>query len=284
MNPALKILEKTALKKLQKDKTNTNSDNPYRERVPVYKNGKLVKYKTQERPIPAGLSKNDSKILRTVRRRAYRWDMGFRCCCLNFRFGWSVIIGLIPVIGDFADFLMALALIKKASKVDGGLPKRIYSMMFANIMLDFAIGFIPLLGDVADLFYRANTRNAWLLDAYLTEKAKALETGRVQDPETGSIAEITDDLRPAPGDEDLESGVTSAAPVQQLAPVTPAAVTQSGSGRYAPAPASAPVRPSAPVAPVRNLTPPRVPIGGGLPGRSITPKQDPRDYRGSGRR
>ncbi|KAK4167661.1 hypothetical protein QBC43DRAFT_311222 [Cladorrhinum sp. PSN259] len=284
MNPALKIIEKKALKKLGKDKTNTNSDNPYRHKVPVYKNGKLVKYKTEERPIPVGLSKNDAKILRSVRKRAFRWDMGFRCCCTSFRFGWSTIIGLIPVLGDIADLLMALALIKKASKVDGGLPKRLYSMMFANIMLDFAIGFVPVLGDFADMFYRANTRNAWLLDAYLAEKAKALQAGQVQDPETGSIAEITDDLRPAPGDEDLETGVASAAPAQQLPPVTPAIVTQSGSGRYAPGPASAPPRPSAPAAPVRNLTPPRAPIGGGLPGRSITPKQDPRDYRGSARR
>ncbi|KAK4465753.1 hypothetical protein QBC42DRAFT_260880 [Cladorrhinum samala] len=286
MNPALKILEKKALKKLGKDKTNTNSDNPYYEKVPVYKNGKLVKYKTQERPIPVGLSKNDAKILKSVRRRAYRWDMGFRFCCFNIRFGWSFIIGLIPVIGDFADFLMALALIKKASKVDGGLPKRLYSMMFANIMLDFAIGFIPVLGDFADMFYRANTKNAWLLDAYLAEKAKALQTGQVQDPETGSIAEITEDLRPTPGDEDLESGVISTAPAQQpLAPVAPAAAP-SGPARHGPAsaPINNPGRPSGPIAPVRNLTPPRAPIGGGLPGRSITPKQDPRDYRGNSRR
>ena len=181
---------------------------------------------------------------------------------------------------------MALALIKKASKVDGGLPKRLYSMMFANIMLDFAIGFIPVLGDFADMFYRANTKNAWLLDAYLAEKAKALQTGQVQDPETGSIAEITEDLRPTPGDEDLESGVISTAPTQQpLAPVAPAAAP-SGPARHGPAsaPINNPGRPSGPIAPVRNLTPPRAPIGGGLPGRSITPKQDPRDYRGNSRR
>ncbi|KAK4200550.1 hypothetical protein QBC40DRAFT_279865 [Triangularia verruculosa] len=284
MNVAIKILEKKALKKLGKDKTNTNSENPYLEKVPVYKNGKIAKYKTQERPIPQGLSKNDAKILRKVRRRAYRWDMGFSCCCIPIRFGWAAIIGLLPVIGDFADFLMALALIKKASKVDGGLPKRLYGMMFTNIMLDFAIGFVPLIGDIADVFYRANTKNAWLLDAYLAEKAKALQAGVVQDPETGSIVEIPDELAGAEGDRDVETGVTRVGTMPSLA--TPAAVTPARSARQAGGPtgntAAAPQ--SAPVAPVRNLTPPRAPTGGGLPGRQITPKQDPRDNRGKGGR
>lgn len=184
-------------------------------------------------------------------------------------------------IGDFADFLMALALIKKASKVDGGLPKRLYGMMFTNIMLDLAIGFIPLIGDIADVFYRANTKNAWLLDAFLTEKAKALQAGVVQDPETGSIVEMPDELAGAEGDRDVETGVTRAGTMPSLA--TPAAVTPARSGRQTGDVTVA--LQSAPVAPVRNLTPPRAPIGGGLPGRQITPKQDPRDNRGkAGRR
>lgn len=65
--------------------------------MPVTKNGRVVKHKMQERPIPAGLSRNDAKILRRVRKRAYRWDMGFRCCCCSLKFGWSSVIGLIPV-------------------------------------------------------------------------------------------------------------------------------------------------------------------------------------------
>lgn len=286
MNVAVKILEKKALKKLGKDKRNTNSENPYNERVPIYKGNKIVKWRTQERAIPAGLSKNDATILRKVRKRAYRWDQGFRCCCLNIRFGWSAIIGLLPVIGDAVDLLMALSLIKKAAKVDGGLPKRLYGMMFTNIMLDFAIGFIPLLGDFADVFFRANTRNAWLLDAYLAEKAKALQAGVVQDPDTGSIVQMPEELQVAPGDRDLESGVTSVAAsnVQGPTPMTPA-VTASHPVRHAPAGNMSGPPQNPPAAPVRKLTPPRAPIGGGLPGRQITPqanKQDPRDNRAQG--
>ncbi|KAK4242461.1 hypothetical protein C8A03DRAFT_11378 [Achaetomium macrosporum] len=265
---AIKILEKRALGKLQSEKRSTNSDNPYEHRVPVFKNGKCVGHKTEKRPIPEGLSRNDAKILKKVRKRAYRWDMGFHCCCFGFRFGWSSIIGLFPVIGDFADLFMALALIKKASKVDGGLPKRLYSMMFTNIMIDFACGFIPILGDIADLFYRANTRNAWLLDAYLTEKAKALREGAIEDPDGGSKVRVPPELQVAPEDRDLEEGigpVTVAEPTPVPPAVTPAR-TPAPMGTMAPS--------SRTPTPGRNLTGQRTP---GLPGRQI---KDPRDRKG----
>lgn len=69
-----------------------------------------------------------------------------------------------------------------------------YGRMMWNIMLDFGIGLIPIVGDLADALYRANTRNAWLLDAYLTEKAAALKNGKVQDPDTGSTVAVTEEI------------------------------------------------------------------------------------------
>ncbi len=59
-------------------------------------------------------------------------------------------------------------------------------MMF-NIALDFGVGLIPILGDVADAIYRANTRNAWLLEAYLAKKAEAQRIGSVEDEKLGTI-------------------------------------------------------------------------------------------------
>ncbi|KAA8633314.1 hypothetical protein SMACR_02162 [Sordaria macrospora] len=191
MNALISILGKRALKSLDTDKIKPNSDNPYEERVPVYKNGQVVKYRTQERPIPAELSSNDQAILKKVRKRAYKWDQGFKFCCVPVRFGWSFFIGLIPIFGDFADALMALWLVKKASKVDGGLPATLYAKMISNIVFDFAIGLIPIIGDLADAVYRANTRNAWLLHVYLMEKAEAVRNGRVSDPETGETIHLT---------------------------------------------------------------------------------------------
>lgn len=186
MDAVVSILGKKALGNYKK-KHNANSDNIRYERVPVHnKRGEVVKHKEVERGLPEELSQNDQKILKKVRRKAYRWDQGFRICCSRFRFGWSAIIGLIPVVGDVIEILISLSLINAAAKIDGGLPHMLRARMMSNIMMDFAIGFIPLLGDVGDVFFRANTRNAWLLDAYLSEKAKAIREGQVRDPDSGS--------------------------------------------------------------------------------------------------
>lgn len=87
-----------------------------------------------------------------------------------------------------------MTVIRKASRVDGGLPKRMYSLMLFYIALDFAIGFIPILGDLVDMGYRANTRNAWLLDAYLDEKAKALRRGVIVDPDDGEKIAVPSEM------------------------------------------------------------------------------------------
>ena len=48
-----------------------------------------------------GLSKRDAKILKSVQRRAHYLDKGFSICGL--RFGWTFIIGIIPMAGDITD-------------------------------------------------------------------------------------------------------------------------------------------------------------------------------------
>lgn len=196
MNAVVAILGKKALGRLKEKDVDTNSENPYMEKVPVTnQRGEIVKYKERERPIPEGLSANDAAILKKVRRKAYKWDMSFRFCCLRTRFGWSFIIGLLPFIGDFADLLIGLYIVKSCNKIDGGLPKTLNGRMMWNILLDFGIGLVPFVGDLADALYRANTRNAWLLDAYLTEKANALKDGKVQDPDEGTTIAVPQELR-----------------------------------------------------------------------------------------
>jgi hypothetical protein len=61
--------------------------------------------------------------------------------------------------------------LRECKKVDGGLPGRISFMMLLNIIIDLAIGFVPLVGDLADAIYKCNTRNAILLEKHLRDKA-----------------------------------------------------------------------------------------------------------------
>ena len=65
---------------------------------------------------------------------------------------------------------------------NAGLPASLRSRMIFNIVFDFALGLVPLLGDVADAFYRANTRNAALLYSHL----KARGAARIAEDEKSS--------------------------------------------------------------------------------------------------
>ena len=94
----------------------------------------------------------------------------------GIRFGWSSIIGFIPAIGDFIDIFMALMVINTAMKVSPGKDRdKLRAIMVMNIMIDFAVGLVPFLGDVADALFRANTRNAIALEGMLNNRIIALE-------------------------------------------------------------------------------------------------------------
>jgi hypothetical protein len=66
--------------------------------------------------------------------------------------------------------------LRTCEQVEGGLPADVKSKMYVNIILDFGIGLCPIIGDMADALFRANTRNAVVLEKFLRAKgAKNLE-------------------------------------------------------------------------------------------------------------
>jgi len=155
-------------------KNNFGSDDPYFEQVPATRlDGRPSnKTKKQRKALPAGISEHDGKVLTKVKRRAYRLDMSLFNCC-GIRFGWSSVIGIIPGIGDVIDAFMAIMVLRTCQQVEGGLPKEVQSKMMFNIVLDFAVGLVPFLGDIADAVFRANTRNAVELEKFLRKKGAA---------------------------------------------------------------------------------------------------------------
>lgn len=83
-----------------------------------------------------------------------------------------LIFHLSTSIGDVIDLLLAYRVVTSCCSIEGGLPESLKYRMFFNILLDFGIGLIPFVGDIADAVFRANTRNAWLLEEYLIKKAE----------------------------------------------------------------------------------------------------------------
>ena len=72
---------------------------------------------TTQRDLPPGLSERDARILRAVQNRAYRLDRGFSI--LGFRFGWTALVGVVPVVGDLTAAAVSYVLVvKKARKAE----------------------------------------------------------------------------------------------------------------------------------------------------------------------
>ncbi|KAF8589011.1 hypothetical protein K439DRAFT_1658158 [Ramaria rubella] len=143
------------------------------------KKGKLKKRK---RELPPGLSTRDAKILQKVKKRAHYLDKGFSIC--GIRFGWTFIIGIIPFAGDAADAWLNYVLVVKKSR-QAELPDWLVRRMLLNNLVSLSVGLIPLAGDVILATYKANSRNAALLEEYLRirgEEYLKAAANRSQDP------------------------------------------------------------------------------------------------------
>ena len=67
---------------------------------------------------------------------------------------------------------MAGMVFRTCLKVDGGLDDKVKAKMWSNIIIDVVIGLVPFLGDFADIFFRANSKNAILLEEFLRKKGE----------------------------------------------------------------------------------------------------------------
>lgn len=86
----------------------------------------------------------------------------------KWRFGLDPILGLFPGLGDFLSMVLSLYLIWIAGKLD--LPGRVISKMIGNIFIDFLLGLPPIVGDLADVAFKANSRNYQLIIRSLKER------------------------------------------------------------------------------------------------------------------
>jgi len=105
--------------------------------------------------------------LKWVERIASIMDDKFRIPGTNFRFGLDPILNLIPFAGDVSGFLVSAVLLYVMAK--NGVSRKVLILMSINIVIDAAVGAIPLLGQISDFYIRANTRNMKLLKEHYHE-------------------------------------------------------------------------------------------------------------------
>ena len=118
------------------------------------------------------------ETLRRLERFARLTDSRFRIPMTDIRFGIGPLIGLVPVVGDFAGLFLSAYIILESRRVNA--PGSLQLRMLANGLIDVAGGALPVLGDVFDVWYRANDRNVELLRSHLEDKVQA--SGRQRRP------------------------------------------------------------------------------------------------------
>lgn len=81
--------------------------------------------------------------------------------------GLDVLMGLVPGFGDVAG--TALSGLVLLHGVQLRVPLPVLARMGLNLLIDALISLVPVVGDVADIGYRANRKNVRLLEAVLAD-------------------------------------------------------------------------------------------------------------------
>jgi hypothetical protein len=120
---------------------------------------------------PATLGTLPSPPLEHLRTVSRLLDSAFSIPGTRYRFGLDALIGLVPGLGDAVGAIFSGYLILQASRV--GAPRSVLARMIANVAIDTVVGWVPVLGDLFDVGWKANTRNLAILEQHLQQPVAA---------------------------------------------------------------------------------------------------------------
>lgn len=108
---------------------------------------------------------------------------------------------------------MSAILIATAMRISGD-KNWLFTAMCWNVFIDFLIGLVPILGDVGDVLWRSNTRNAVLLEKHLTTRAQELakEARKATNERSGLRGDNRSRSATPPSQPDIEMGQVPLAP------------------------------------------------------------------------
>ena len=89
----------------------------------------------------------------------------------NIRFGMDALVGLVPGIGDVITTGLSAYIVDEAYRL--GAPSHMIARMIANVAFDSVVTAVPVAGNVADVFFRANRRNMRILREWLRREGLA---------------------------------------------------------------------------------------------------------------
>ncbi|AGP79443.1 hypothetical protein I633_19335 [Alteromonas mediterranea 615] len=111
------------------------------------------------------------KALLKAQKLANLLDTAVKLPFISIRIGLDSIVGLIPGAGDALMLFVSLRIVWLGKSL--GMPKALVAQMVKNSALDFGLGFIPFIGDIVDVFYKANQKNVRIMERWWISENKA---------------------------------------------------------------------------------------------------------------
>ncbi|MFT4970624.1 MAG: hypothetical protein ACI9O4_002385 [Chitinophagales bacterium] len=111
------------------------------------------------------LNQDQQKSLKTIAFLSGWMDTKFRIPGTQIKFGIDALMSLIPGIGDLASTGISIGIFALILKK--GVPFGTAFKMMFNIILDSIFSSVPFIGTIADVGFKANTRNLNLLENHL---------------------------------------------------------------------------------------------------------------------
>ncbi|MDF2179769.1 DUF4112 domain-containing protein [Aliiglaciecola sp. CAU 1673] len=108
------------------------------------------------------------KRLKSAKRLATLLDGVWTIPFTKWRFGVDALLGLLPIAGDLIGAVLGLSIVWHAQQLKA--PLNVKLKMLLNILLDLVLGLVPVIGDIADMFFRKNLRNAALLEDWINQQ------------------------------------------------------------------------------------------------------------------
>ena len=86
----------------------------------------------------------------------------------QFKFGIDPILNFIPGLGSYSGLILGFIFIFLAHRK--GVSGKVKVLMFRNLIFDYILGSLPIVGYITDFFYKANEKNMRLLEEHFMEE------------------------------------------------------------------------------------------------------------------
>jgi len=136
--------------------------------------GNVAEPQVTSRGIPESNAQRDA-LVATAELLAGILDSTVRIPGTSLYLGLDPLIGLIPGIGDVLANLVGTVILGLAARLD--VPRIVIVRMSANLLINGAVGAVPIVGDLFSVWFRSHARNARLL----REAAREPSRGTGQD-------------------------------------------------------------------------------------------------------